>query len=48
VGWGPGLGDSPFGLGWLRQSDGSRSSGRWILVGLVGAVAVLLVLLLVH
>ncbi|TCI99834.1 hypothetical protein [Aeromicrobium sp. IC_218] len=48
VGWGPGLGDNPFGLSWLTQSDGSRSSGRWILAGLVVAVAVLLVLLLVY
>lgn len=48
MGWGPGLGDSPFGLSWLTQLDGSRSSGRWILAGLVVAVAVLLVLLLVY
>lgn len=48
MGWGLGLGDTSFGLSWLTQSDGSRSSGRWILAGLVAAVAVLLGLLLVY
>lgn len=48
MGWGLGLGDTPFGLSWPTQSDGSRSSGRWALAGLVLNVAALVVLLLVY